>query len=141
MRDCASRAGFGHIFIARDKSGRFRHCDEGAAGYVAKYLTKNSKLSGVRTWACIGDYEGTKTRDIEFQGASVQVFRAAYREAIAAGSPRQLAFSLAKVAQRKFDHEESGVYASAGEGYKIKGTNADDTGRVFVADDRGEVPY
>lgn len=104
VRKCATEAGFGHVFIARDERKRFRAVDEGAAGYVAKYLTKGDKLAGTRAWACIGDYEGTKTIDIEFDSQSNRVFRQAYREARLAGSPRPICFQAAKLAQRKFDH-------------------------------------
>lgn len=104
VRKCAAASGFGHVFIARDKNNRFRAVDDGAAGYVAKYLTKGDKLAGTRAWACIGDYEGTKTIDIEFDSESNRVFRQAYREAKLAGSPRPLCFQAGKLAQRKFDH-------------------------------------
>lgn len=104
VRKCAKKAGFGHVFIARDTSGRFRAVDGGAAGYVAKYLSKGDKLTGTRAWACIGDYNGTKTRDIEFDSQSNRVFREAYREAKLAGAVAPLCFAAAKIAQRKFDH-------------------------------------
>jgi len=105
VRRNAKRAGFGHVFIARDERRRFRKCDAGAAGYLAKYLTKNEKLHGVRAWACIGSYDGSKTKDIEDESQSAKVFRDAYREAISAGSPKHLAFNIAKVRQRQFEHE------------------------------------
>lgn len=105
VRHCAKRAGFGHVFIARDEHGRFRPVDAGAAGYVAKYLTKNTKLHGIRGWACIGDYEGTKTTDVEFDSESHRVFRAAYREAKLVGAPAPLAFSHAVVVQRRYQHQ------------------------------------
>lgn len=104
VRQRAKQCGFGHIFIARDARQRFRVVDEGAAGYVAKYLTKGDKLAGVRSWACIGNYNGTKTIDIEFDSAQNRVFRAAYRAAKLAGSPPSLCYQTAVLAGRNFAH-------------------------------------
>lgn len=103
VRSNAKRAGFGHVFIARDSNRRFRKVDVGAAGYLAKYLTKNEKLHGVRSWACIGTYEGSKTRDIEFASKSVDVFRTAYAEAKFNGLPRASCFNAGIIAQRRHD--------------------------------------
>jgi len=104
VRRRAREAGFGHVFIARDKNNRFRRVDAGAAGYVCKYLTKGDKLAGVRSWACIGVYDGTKTKDIEFDSASNRVFRDAYRAAKLVGSPAALCFQAGRLAQRTYDH-------------------------------------
>jgi len=104
VRKRAKECGFGHIFIARDKSNRFRKVDEGAAGYVAKYLTKGDKLAGVRSWACIGSYNGTKTKDIEFDSQQNRVFRAAYRTAKLAGAVPTLCFQAAVLASRNYAH-------------------------------------
>jgi len=103
VRERAIASGFGHVFIARDENRRFRKVDEGAAGYVAKYLTKGSRLVGVRTWANIGDYEGVKTRDIEFDSTSNRVFRQAYRTAKLAGANPQLCYSEAVIKQRAWE--------------------------------------
>lgn len=103
VRHNASKAGFGHVFIAREQTGKFRKVDEGAAGYLAKYLTKNEKLHGVRSWACIGTYEGTKTKDVVFESQSVNIFREAYREASANGCPRAMCYSAGIMAQRRND--------------------------------------
>jgi len=105
VRERAHAVGFGHIFIARDKSGRFKRCDAGVAGYVAKYLTKGQKLHGVRSWACIGDYEGVKTKDIEFDGNKNRVFRQAYKDAKNSGSPPAICFQHATVVTRQWEHE------------------------------------
>jgi len=104
VRKRAKQSGFGHVFIARDKRNRFRKIDVGAAGYLAKYLTKGDKLKGVRSWACIGNYNGTKTRDIEFDSDSNRVFRAAYRTAKQLGTAPPLCFQAAVLAQRNFNH-------------------------------------
>jgi len=104
VRKRAKQCGFGHIFIARDDRNRFRRVDVGAAGYVAKYLNKGDKLAGVRSWACIGDYDGTKTIDIEFDSAQNRVFRGAYRTAKLAGAPPSLCFQSAVLASRNFAH-------------------------------------
>jgi len=104
VRKRAKECGFGHIFIARDGRNRFRQVDEGAAGYVAKYLTKGDKLAGVRSWACIGSYDGTKTKDIEFDSQQNRVFRSAYRTAKLAGAPPSLCFQTAVLASRNYAH-------------------------------------
>jgi len=92
----AEQCGFGRINIAQDKkTGRVKVCDVGAAGYLAKYLTKNEKLPGVRAWACLGRYKGVATKDIEFRSKEADVFRAAYREGIRSGMPRNQAFTHA----------------------------------------------
>lgn len=104
VRKRAKECGFGHIFIARDERNRFRKVDEGAAGYVAKYLTKGDKLAGVRSWACIGSYDGTKTKDIEFDSQQNRVFRSAYRTAKLAGAPPTLCFQTAVLASRNYAH-------------------------------------
>lgn len=104
VRRRAREAGFGHVFIARDKNNRFRRVDAGAAGYVCKYLTKGDKLAGVRSWACIGNYDGTKTKDIEFDSASNRVFRDAYRASKLVGSPSAICFQAGRIAQRQYDH-------------------------------------
>jgi len=104
VRMRAKQCGFGHVFIARDERNRFRMVDAGAAGYVAKYLSKGDKLAGVRSWACIGDYNGTKTVDIEFDSAQNRIFRAAYRTAKLVGSPPSLCYQAAVLAAREFAH-------------------------------------
>jgi len=104
VRKRAKECGFGHIFIARDERNRFRKVDEGAAGYVAKYLTKGDKLAGVRSWACIGSYNGTKTKDIEFDSQQNRVFRSAYRTAKLAGAVPSLCFQAAVLASRNYAH-------------------------------------
>jgi len=104
VRKRAKECGFGHIFIARDERNRFRKVDEGAAGYVAKYLTKGDKLAGVRSWACIGSYDGTKTKDIEFDSQQNRVFRSAYRTAKLAGAVPSLCFQAAVLASRNYAH-------------------------------------
>lgn len=103
VRKNAKRAGFGHVFIARDVKGRFRVVDAGAAAYLAKYLNKNEKLHGVRAWACIGTYEGTKTRDVSFDSDSTRVFRHAFEAAKQAGKPRGVCYNAGVLAQRRFD--------------------------------------
>jgi len=105
VRFRAKQCGFGHIFIARDARNRFRRIDTGAAGYLCKYLTKGERLAGIRSWNCIGKYDGVKTYDIEFDSPDSRVFRAAYRAAKLAGSPAALCFQAAKLAQRKYNHE------------------------------------
>jgi len=104
VRQRARQCGFGFVFIARDERGRFRRVDVGAAGYVAKYLNKGDKLAGVRSWACIGAYNGTKTVDIEFDSAQNRVFRAAYGTAKLAGSPPSICYQTAVLAARDFAH-------------------------------------
>jgi len=104
VRRRAKQCGFGHVFIARDSCNRFRRIDTGAAGYVCKYLTKGDTLAGVRKWACIGNYDGTKTRDIEFDSQSNRVFRAAYRTAQQSGAPASICFQTGKLAQRNYQH-------------------------------------
>lgn len=104
VRERARQCGFGFVFIARDERGRFRKVDAGAAGYVAKYLGKGDKLRGVRSWACIGDYDGTKTKDIEFDSQQNRVFREAYRTAKLAGAPPSLCFQAGVLRSRQFAH-------------------------------------
>lgn len=107
VRGITTRAGFGRINIAQNPNKTVRVVDEGAAAYLVKYLMKKGdKPMGARRWACIGTYEGVKTRDVIFDSPSIAFFRAAYRSSLAMGYPRGKALSLAKVAQRKFDHEE-----------------------------------
>lgn len=105
VRKRAKQCGFGHVFIARDGSNRFRQIDVGAAGYLCKYLTKGDRLAGIRSWSCIGDYDGVKTKDIEFDSPDSRVFRQAYAASKLAGSPQSLCFQSAVLAQRKYNHE------------------------------------
>jgi len=100
----AKESGFGHIFIARDANNRFRKVDVGAAGYVAKYLTKGDRLHGVRTWACIGNYTGVKTVDIQFESKKNEVFRQAYRTAKLAGANSAQCYISALTVANKWDH-------------------------------------
>lgn len=103
VRRCARRAGFGHVFIARDDRRRFRAVDLGAAGYVAKYLTKSDKIKGVRSWSCIGDYNGTLTKNIEFDSRKNRVFRQVYRTAKLAGANPSLCYSAAVIAANRWE--------------------------------------
>jgi len=105
VRSRAQSVGFGHIFIARDKDGRFRRCDTGVAGYVAKYLVKQGKLHGVRAWSCIGSYTGVKTADVEFDSDKNRVFKQAYKEAKQSGLPAPLCYNHAVVSARQWEHE------------------------------------
>jgi len=100
----AREAGFGHIFIARDKNNRFRSVDVGAAGYVAKYLTKGDRLHGVRAWACIGNYTGVKTIDIVFESKKNEVFRQAYRTAKLAGANSAQCYITALTISARWEH-------------------------------------
>jgi len=105
VREITTRCGFGRINIAQNENGTIRVVDEGAAAYLVKYLLKKGdKPVGARKWACIGTYEGVKTKDIVFDSPSIAVFRTAYREALASGMPRGQALTFAKVRQRYYDH-------------------------------------
>lgn len=108
VREITTAAGFGRINIAQNENGTIRVVDKGLAAYLIKYLMKKGdKPHGARKWACIGTYEGVKTADIVFDSPSIAVYRAAYRAAIKLGFPRGKAMVAAKVAQRKYDHEEN----------------------------------
>lgn len=97
IRRLATKAGFGRIHVDPDP------CTPWVAPYLAKYLTKQSRIAGIRSWSCIGDYDGIKTRDIEVQSRSIHVYRLAYRDALALGMSKGVAFAMAKKAQRAFD--------------------------------------
>jgi len=94
----AKRWGFGRINVHN------RPCTPKVASYLATYLGKGDSLPGLRKWGCIGDFVGSKTRDIEFGSKSVRAFRIAFRKLRQAGATRNQAFVGAKVAQRYFDH-------------------------------------
>ena len=98
----ATEAGFGRIHVDP------RPVTPLAANYLAKYLNKrHGQLNdGIRKWACIGNYDGVKTRDVQFESKSADVFRAAFREEIARGVHKHVAFARAKIAQRKYDFDE-----------------------------------
>src|SRR5580692_6942696 len=50
VRRIAKRYGLGHVWVAR--------ADIGAAGYLAKYITKENQLSpGMRQWGTIGGFQ------------------------------------------------------------------------------------
>jgi len=104
FRQQAQYYGFGHIFIARDHNKRFRRVDGGVAAYLAKYLVKGEKLHGIRTWACLGDYEGTKTRDVVFDSRKNRVFRQAYALLKGAGATRQQCYTGATIETRQWEH-------------------------------------
>lgn len=93
----AHGVGFGRIHVHTEP------CTERVATYLAKYLTKGQDVPGVR-WRCIGHYDGVRVQDVEISSNSIDAFRQAYREAIAAGKPRGAAWGYAKLVQRRFDH-------------------------------------
>lgn len=104
FRHRARQCGFGHIFIARHANKRFRRVDAGVAAYLAKYLLKADKVTGIRSWACLGDYVGTKTRDVEFDSRKNRVFRQAYANAKTAGGTRPQCYSAAVIEARNWEH-------------------------------------
>lgn len=97
------KCGFGRINVHPDP------CTEKVASYLAKYLTKNEKIHGLKVWSCLGSYSGVRCQDLEFLSPSKLVFREAYREAIAAGKGRGPAFNHAKKVQMHYihDHDEN----------------------------------
>lgn len=95
------RAGFGRINVHPDP------CGLAVAGYLAKYLTKNDKIHGLKSWSCIGHYDGVKCKDLEYLQPSKVVFRQAYQEAISSGKTRGMAFIHAKKVQHDYIHNES----------------------------------
>lgn len=89
--------GFGRINVHPEP------CTPKIATYLAKYLVKGERLPGVKQWGCLGSFEGVAVRDVEIDSGSVNTFRAAFREAIAAGKPKGVAFNHAKIKQREYD--------------------------------------
>jgi len=98
VRPIARDAGFGRIHVHPDTA------TERAATYLAKYLTKGNGVTGCKVWACLGTFEGVRVQDVEIQSHSVDVFRAAYREAIASGKSKAVAYNYARLQQREYDH-------------------------------------
>lgn len=74
-----------------------------AATYLAKYLTKGAGMPGMKSWSCLGEFVGTRVQDVHIDSPSINAYRTAYHEAIAAGKPKGAAFVHAKDVQRKFD--------------------------------------
>lgn len=91
VRDCTTRAGFGRIHVDPDP------VSPKAASYLAKYLTKGERIFGVRAWACIGNYDGVKTRDVEFDSDTARVFRRVFRAATDQGYDNRQAFIMARL--------------------------------------------
>lgn len=100
IRRLATASGFGRIDVSPDP------VSNKVASYMAKYLVKSRKGStdvfGVRRWACIGDYDGVKTNDIVDESISAQIFRGFYRNAIAQGAPKAVAFGIARTEQSRW---------------------------------------
>jgi len=99
LLELAHSCGFGAINVHPEP------CTPRVATYLAKYLIKGSPLTSVKQWGCLGDFEGVRVRDVEMSSGSIDAFRQAYREAIAAGKPRGVAFNYAKLRQREYDHD------------------------------------
>lgn len=97
VRAIAESVGFGRIHVHPEPA------TERAANYISKYLIKGGTLSGLKSWGTLGDYEGVRVKDVLMESASINVYRTAYREAIAAGKPKGAAFLHAKKIQRQFD--------------------------------------
>lgn len=60
MKRAARRAGLGNIWRHPDA------CTLGTASYLCKYLRKEVKIKGVRTWATVGTFQGMRCRDLEY---------------------------------------------------------------------------
>ncbi|MCO5053686.1 MAG: hypothetical protein M9920_15515 [Verrucomicrobiae bacterium] len=72
VRRMAIRAGFGRIHV--------RKCDQRAAGYLAKYLTKRDDgLRGRRRWGMVCGFKGTRVRDILVQSELAENCRRTYQ--------------------------------------------------------------
>lgn len=66
VQDCARRAGLGNIFR------RPKACDFGAAPYLVRYLLKSEKIHEVKTWACIGTFNGVQANNVEFDSPRIR---------------------------------------------------------------------
>jgi len=93
----AQSVGFGRINVHPEPA------TPRCASYLSKYLVKGKSLPGIKAWSCLGDFEGVRVQDVDISSPSIDCYRAAYREAIAAGKPKGVAFIHAKNTQRKFD--------------------------------------
>lgn len=97
----AHRCGFGRIHVHPDP------CTVKVAAYLAKYLTKNDKVYGLKMWGCLGTYKGVRCKDLENLTPSKLVFREALREGVAAGKGRSAAFLHAKKVQQEYIHNHN----------------------------------
>jgi len=80
--------------------GRIVHVDPDpvsprAAYYLAKYLTKQTKLSGVRQWANIGTWEGIGKRDVTIESPRIEKIKALTALYRSQGKHRFTAYRLA----------------------------------------------
>jgi len=89
--------GFGRVHVHPDPAS------PKTASYLVKYLCKGGNLPSIRRWACIGNFNGVRVQDIEISSPSVDTYRQAFREALAAGKPKGAAMVHAKQQQRNFD--------------------------------------
>jgi len=69
VQRAARLAGLGNIWR------RPKVCDLGSAYYLCKYLRKDIRPKGVRTWACVGTFSGVRCRDIEFDSPRVRFIK------------------------------------------------------------------
>jgi len=111
VRALTVKAGFGRIDIAQNPvTGKIEPCTPKTAYYLAKYLNKDSRVFGVRRWACIGNFTGTRTNDLEDESDSARIFKEAYRSQILAGVPNAVAFAEAKAVQARWRHNSDKRY-------------------------------
>lgn len=73
VRKLAIRAGFGRIHV--------RKCNQHAAQYLAKYLSKRDDglKRGARRWGMIAGFKGTRVKDIEVQSTLAENCRRTYQ--------------------------------------------------------------
>jgi len=86
VRACAKRAGLGRVHVSP------KAVTMGMGHYLCKYLMKGSEMAGVRRWACVGNHDGVKARDMLFTGtraARIKVLAAQNRQQ---GMHRYVAF-------------------------------------------------
>jgi hypothetical protein len=87
VRRIGRKYGFGRVHVVK--------CDEGAAGYMAKYLTKdNDLLKGARRWGTIGGFRQSRVRNIEVDSIL-------HRNIRKAGKGKQLDFIVVQDICRK----------------------------------------
>lgn len=95
-----SACGFGHLWLDP------RPASVLLGKYLCKYISKGTKLSGVRRWSCFGDFDGVKTHDIELSSPAIELFKSAMKyckEIKGLGPGACYAFASWKVNLSKFD--------------------------------------
>lgn len=100
MQKAAMQAGLGKIVHVDPEPVSIK-----AAYYLAKYLTKEDKLRGVRQWSNIGTYEGIGKRDVSVESARLDRIKALSLFYRSQGKHRYTAYRLAL---QEVDDSETG---------------------------------